>query len=126
MSAEETRAIADKLVACCRANDEITALSEFYDPNAVSVGAMTMPGADSPVLTGVDAIRGKHEWWRASFEVHDAKVDGPYPHGEDRFAVIFETDCTEKASGQRSTMKEVGVYTVADGKIAREEFYYSM
>ncbi len=126
MPAEETRAIADKLVAYCRAKEELKGLEELYDPSAVSVEAVTMPGADGPDLTGVEAIRGKHEWWRASFEVHDAKVDGPYPHGEDRFALIFETDCTEKESGQRSQMKEVGVYTVADGKIVREEFFYAM
>ena len=33
---------------------------------------------------------------------------------------------TEKASGQRSQGKEVAVYTVKDGKITREEFFYAM
>ena len=60
-------------------------------------------------------------------EVHDAKVEGPFLHGEDRFGMIFEMDVTEKASGQRSQMKELGVYTVdGAGKIIREEFFYTM
>ena len=48
------------------------------------------------------------------------------PHGEDRFAVIFEAAGRDKSSGDTFEMKEVAVYHVADGKIVREEFFYSM
>ncbi len=127
MSAETTRATADKLVAYCRNDDTIKGLEELYDPAAVSVESMPMPGSDSAETRGVDGIRGKHEWWAANFEVHSATVDGPYPHGDDRFAVIFEMDTTHKESGQRNQMKEVAVYHVNDaGKIVREEFFYAM
>ena len=34
-------------------------------------------------------------------------------------------DVTPKMTGQRVSMVEVGVYTVEDGKIVREEFYYN-
>jgi ketosteroid isomerase-like protein len=34
-------------------------------------------------------------------------------------------DTTDKATGQRSQGREVAVYHVKDGKIVREEFYYS-
>ncbi len=127
MSADTTRATADKLVAYCRNDDTIKGLEELYDPDAVSVESMPMPGSGSAETRGVDGIRGKHEWWGATFEVHSATVDGPYPHGDDRFAVIFEMDTTHKESGQRSQMKEVAVYHVnGAGKITREEFFYSM
>lgn len=127
MSGESMKATAEKLVGYCRSNDTIKGLDELYDPGAVSVEASAMPGTDSPATEGVDGIKGKHEWWNNSFEVHSAAVDGPYPHGDDRFAVIFEMDVTHKESGQRSQMKEVGVYSVNEaGKIVREEFYYDM
>lgn len=127
MSSETMRATADKLVAYCRANDTLTGLGELYDPGAVSVEAGPAPGTDSAETRGVDGIRGKHEWWESNFEVHSATVDGPYPHGDDRFAVIFEIDTTHRESGERSQMKEVAVYTVdAAGKIVREEFFYAM
>ena len=29
-------------------------------------------------------------------------------------------------TGKRFTMQEVGLYTVAGGRVAREEFFYSM
>ena len=35
-------------------------------------------------------------------------------------------DAEEKASGNRHKMKELGIYTVAGGKIVKEEFFYTM
>ncbi|MEL6476815.1 MAG: nuclear transport factor 2 family protein [Pseudomonadota bacterium] len=118
--------IAEALCAHCRNGTEAEALNTLYAPDAVSVEAEPMKGMDSAETHGLDGIRGKHEWWNGAMEVHDGSVDGPYMHGADRFAVIFEMDATEKASGNRMQMKEVGIYTVAGGKIAREEFFYTM
>lgn len=126
MTAETTRATAEKLVEFCRADDTIRGLDALYDPDAVSVEAAPMPGTDSAETRGVAGIRGKHEWWNSSFDVHSVSIDGPYPHGDDRFALIFEMDTTHKESGQRSAMKEVALYTVDEaGKIVREEFFYT-
>ena len=127
MFSETLMTTAKKLVEHCRAGTTREGLKELYDPDAVSVEAMAMPGSGSAETKGVEGIRGKHDWWESSFEVHSAVVDGPYPHDPDRFAVIFELDTTEKASGKRSRMKEVGLYTIDDaGKIVREEFFYTM
>lgn len=52
-------------------------------------------------------------------------MTGPFLHGNDRFSLIFDAEITEKATGNTVQMKEVAVYTVANGKIVREEFYYS-
>ena len=51
------------------------------------------------------------------------EVFGPYPH-DDRFAVRFLLDVTNKQSGERRTVDEIGLFTVAGGKITREEFFY--
>ena len=122
----DLRVIADTLVAHCRNNTTIEGLKQLYASDAESVEAVTMEGADSPVTKGVQGIQGKHEWWEANFEVHSANVDGPYLHGADQFGVIFELDTTHKESGKREQMKEMAVYTVQDGKIVREQFYYNM
>ena len=57
-------------------------------------------------------------------EVHSGSVEGQYLHGANRFAVIFEIDATDKSTNERTQMKELGVYTVRDAKIVREEFFY--
>ena len=125
MTVEATRATAAQLVEHCRAHTEAKGLDELYDREAVSVEAMAMPGSDSRETRGVEAIKGKHAWWDAAMEVHSASVDGPFLHGDDRFAVIFGFDATDRKSGERTQMQEVAIYTVnGDGRIVREEFYY--
>ncbi len=120
------KAIADALVAHCRNGTEAEGLATLYAPDAVSVEAMPMPGTDSAEAHGVDAIKAKHAWWESAMETHSATTSDAFLHGDDRFAVIFEVDATTRATGERQAMKEVGVYTVKDGKIVREEFYYTM
>ena len=116
--------IADKLVAACRAGNPEDHLDTLYAKDAVSVESLD--NGMGREAKGLDAIRGKHAWWAENFEVLDAHVSDPYPHGEDRFAVIFEMKAKHKPSGEVSDMKEVAVYHVADDKIVREEFFYGM
>ena len=124
MSDETLKKVANALIACCREDREEEGLATLYAEGAVSVEAVCMPGTDSRESVGLEAIRGKHAWWNGAMEVHSASVDGPFFHGDDRFGLIFEVDVTTRETGDRSTMKELGVYTVKDGKIVREEFFY--
>lgn len=121
---KSVREIAESLVAHCRAGTEREGLNTLYAEDAVSVEAMAMPGADSAAVEGRAAIQAKHDWWDEAMEVHDATIEGPYYHSTDRFAVIFKVDATDKVQSKRARMEEVGIYTVADGKIVREEFFY--
>ena len=53
------------------------------------------------------------------------KVRGPFFNGPNQFAVHFTFDITRKATNDRTTIEEVGVYTVGkDDKITREQFFY--
>jgi len=70
-------------------------------------------------------VLGKSKWWRENHEIHSAKVEGPFPNGQN-FAAIFEYDITFKPTGQRFNMREVAVYETAGDKIVRESFYYAM
>ncbi|MEL7100635.1 MAG: nuclear transport factor 2 family protein [Pseudomonadota bacterium] len=120
-------AVAAALVANCRAGTERAALEELYAEDAVSVEALDQ-GAGRETF-GKAGISAKHDWWDENFEVHSGEVLGPFPHAAtedapDRFAVIFRLSATFKPTGERSDMEEIGLYTVADGKIVREEFFY--
>lgn len=115
--------VARELVAGCREGRETENLDKLYAPDAVSVEAVDM-GGQGRETQGRDAIRGKHEWWESNFEVLEGDVSDPMPHGDDRFAVIFEVKTRNRESGEIQQMKEVGVYHVADDRIVREEFFY--
>lgn len=117
---------AQKLVDLCNARKEAEGLDTLYEADAVSVEALAMPGMDGAEARGLAAIKGKHAWWNSAFEMHASYAEGPYFHGMDRFAIKFVVETTNRETGQRSKMHEVGIYTVKDGKIVREEFFYAV
>lgn len=119
-----TMEIARKLVELCRQGKNTEALDTLFAEDVVSVEAGAPPGMEREAR-GLAAVKAKGEWWRSNHAIHSASVTGPWPH-DDRFIVGFQYDVTNKPSGQRMKMDEVGLYHVRGGKIAREEFFYSM
>jgi len=119
-----TMEIAKRYVALVKEHKHDECLNELFAKDAVSVEAGAPPGQERAVR-GVDAIRAKGKWWADNHTVHGAEVAGPYPH-DDRFAVRFTYDVTFKPENKRFTMDEVGLFTIKDGKITKEEFFYSM
>jgi len=120
--ANTTTAIAEELVSLCRAGRNLDAINSFYSPDIVSVESMGNEAMPREVK-GIDAIRGKQKWWADNNEVHASTVDGPFV-GEDKFAVYYSYDVTFKPTDKRNTMEEMALYTVKDGKIVREQFFY--
>jgi hypothetical protein len=96
------------------------AAARFNAPDIVSLEAMDGPMAR---VQGTAAVKAKSDWWYGAHEVHGAAASGPYVNG-DQFTVIFDMDVTMKETGQRIQMQEVGLYTVAGGKITEEKFMY--
>lgn len=72
---------------------------------------------------GQAAVGEKNADWMADHTVHGASAEGPYV-GSTGFAVKFRMDVETKSTGTRDMMEEIGVYSVRDGKIVREEFMY--
>jgi ketosteroid isomerase-like protein len=119
--------VGKKLVELCRQGKNMEAINTLYGPNIVSIEAHSMPSMPAK-YEGIAAVKGKSEWWEKNHEVHSGKAEGPWPHG-DRFIVRFTYDVTPKTgpmAGKRFTMDEAALYTVKDGKVVQEEFFYSM
>jgi hypothetical protein len=118
--------IADALISHCRNGTEAEALNTLYAEDAVSVEALAQPGGGPQVFEGLEALRGKHDYWNNAMEQVSIDVGGPYPHQPDKFALTFKGMAKVKETGEDFPMDEVAIYTVNDGKIVREEFFYSM
>lgn len=114
--------IANGLVELCRKGKNMEAIEKYYSDAIVSIESMSSPGMPAE-MRGIEAIKGKNKWFFDNNEIHKEEVNGPFI-GERQFAVEFKMDVTQKASGKRMKMEEVGVYTVEGGKIVREHFYY--
>ena len=122
MSAEET---GKQLVNLCSQGKFMDAVNSLYARNIVSIEPMGGEGMPAK-MEGIEAIRGKNQWWADNHEVHSMKVEGPFVgNRKDQFAARFEIDVTNKPSGQRMQMTEVALYTLnRNGKIKQEEFLY--
>lgn len=115
-----TKEIADDFTALCKAGKFDEAGEKYWSPDIVSLEAT--PG-DMARIEGLAGVRGKGEWWAANHEVHSSTTEGPFLNG-DQFALIFRMELTPKATGERGKMDEVAVYTVKDGKVVEERFFY--
>ncbi len=118
-----TADIANDLVALCREGKNMEAIEKYYADDIVSVESAS--GPDMPAeMKGIQAIKGKNQWWLENHEIHSAEANGPYV-GENQFAVEFKFDVTHKPSGNRIQMSEMALYTLKNGKIVHEHFYYN-
>jgi len=113
-----TKKVAKAFVAALNKNDEAGA-QKLWSDDVVSLE--DMPG-DMARLEGRKAVHGKGQCWYANHTVHEMRAEGPYVHGN-QFAVRFHIDVTPK-DGQRRRMDEIGLYTVANGKVTEERFFY--
>ncbi len=111
--------IAKELLRLCQSGQNFVAMETLYSDDIVSVEA-----DGSAPYVGKAVVIKKSADWVAAHEIHSGVAAGPYVNGN-QFMVRFTFDITIKAKGLRLTMDEMGLYTVADGKIIREEFFYA-
>ena len=100
-----TAEIAKKYFALVQQHKYEECLGELFAKDATSVEAASPPGSDR-TAKGIAAIAAKSKWWVENHTIHKAEVFGPYPH-DDRFAVRFLYDITNKPTGKRMTMDDV-------------------
>jgi len=123
---KDIKDIAEGLVEFCRKSQFRDAIDRYYSDDIVSVEALELPGLGRE-QRGIEAIRGKDTWFAENNEVHSCTATGPFlgtGRYANQFAVHFLLDHTPKSTGKRVTLAEMGLYTVNNGKIVREEFYY--
>ena len=114
------RTVASKFVELCRQGKNFDVMRTMYDANIVSVEG------DGKETKGQQPVIKKSEDWVSDKTFNGETVAGPFFNGAnpDQFTVYFTLDVTPKATGKRITLEEVGVYTVKNDKITREQFFY--
>jgi hypothetical protein len=75
------------------------------------------------VWRGLKNVEAKNKFWSKGNTPLGGSAEGPYV-GATGFAVKFRMDIKDNATGRRTIMEEIGVYTVLKGKIIQEEFMY--
>ena len=108
--------VAHLFTALC-AQGQFEEAQRYWSDDVVSTEAFPGP---HQVSRGRAAVRAKQQAWSTAITIHGTKAEGPFVSA-DQFAVRFEMDCTGP-DGVRQTLREVALYTVADGKITEESF----
>ena len=119
----DTKQVAQEFTQLCKDGRFEEAGQRFWSDRVVSLEPMDGPMARSESRKAVEA---KGQWWYANHEVHSSATEGPYVHG-DQFAVRYSFEITPKTgekAGKRMSMTEIAVYTVKDGKVVEERFFF--
>jgi len=116
-----TQEVANKLVGYCRQGQYENAMKELYDPNIVSIEPK---GAPMEKVEGFEGVVQKAEYFNNMVEeFHGNEVSEPIV-ADNFFSCRMKMDATFKEGGRQS-MEEICLYQVEDGKIVKEEFFYT-
>lgn len=113
------RETADAFTNMLKAGDFAGAGQSFWHEDVSSIEAFGEPAA----LHGRPAVAAKMQAFGEAHEVHGFTVTGPFLN-DDQFTLYMTIDVTTRATGERMNMVEVALYTVQDGKIVEERFFY--
>jgi ketosteroid isomerase-like protein len=116
-----TTQIAADFTALCKAQQFDEAGEKYWAKDVVSLEPMK--GAMQRVQ-GIDAVKAKGDQWSRAHEIHNIDVSDAQVNG-DKFMLRFSMDVTNKESGQRIQMDENALYTVQEGKIVEERFFFN-
>ncbi|NMH87744.1 SnoaL-like domain-containing protein [Flavivirga algicola] len=116
-----TQEVAEQLVNYCRQGKFAEATQELYGQNIVSVEP---DGAPVKETKGLEAVIAKQQQFNEMVEeIHSMEVSDPIV-ADKFFSCTMKMDVTFKGA-PRINMDEVCLYAVEDGKIVREEFFFT-
>lgn len=116
-----TQEIATRLADLCREGKFEEAYKELFADDAVSIEPEAM-GPFQKETKGLGNMLKKAETFGEMVEeMHGITTSGPIVAGNS-FALKLDLDATMKGRG-RSTMSEICLYHVKDGKVISEEFF---
>lgn len=115
----DVRQVAEAFAELCKAGKFEEAGERFWAEDVVSIEPRDGPMSRTE---GRDQAKAKGDWWTGNTQVHAFTTVGPFVNG-DQFALRFDIDCTPNGEARRQ-MEEVGLYTVRDGRIVEERFFY--
>ena len=117
------REIAEKYMELCGQGKHFDFMRTYYGPEMVSVEG------DGQQFVGKEKVIHKSEVFQGANNITAQDLRGPFFLGDadassGRFGVYAAIEFTPKSGGAQQRHEEVGVYTVKDDVVTREEFFY--
>ena len=116
--------VARKFIELCQQGKHFEVMRTMYAPEMVSVEG------DGKEYVGKQTVIHKSEVFQGNNTIQSQDLRGPFFLGDagarsGRFGVYTAIEFTPTAGGERRRHEEVGLYTVKNDTITREEFFYN-
>lgn len=116
-----TQEVANKLVGYCKQGQFSEAMNELYSNDIVSIEP---DGSPTKEVRGLEAVLQKTEHFNGMVEeMHGMEISEPLV-ADKFFSCSMKMDVTFKGA-PRNTVEEICLYKVENGKIVREEFFFT-
>ncbi|MBL38897.1 MAG: ketosteroid isomerase [Xanthomonadales bacterium] len=116
-----TADVAADFTALWLAGDYRAAGEKYWADDVLSIEPRTLPDGTHAECRGIDAVRRKNLRWCSTHGIEDLSIDGPFVTG-DHFALF--ADMLIAHAGRRRPHSEIAVFSVRDGRIVEERFFY--
>ena len=114
--------VADRLIGLCRRGQFEQAVRELYAPDVISVEPEGVPDRNGQ---GLDQIYAKGEAFNSKVEkVNSSFISDPIV-ADNFFSCSMLMNINLKGMLMAIDMNEVCVFTVSDGKVIKEELFYT-
>lgn len=117
-----TQDVANKLIAFCRHGQMERAVRELYAEEVISLEPKGVPKQETRGLR--DVIKKGQQFNEMVESVHNYEISNPII-AENFFSCTMKMDLTFKGA-PRSTIEEICVYQVIDGKVVQEQFFFTV
>lgn len=116
--------VARDFTALLRAGHFAAAGEQYWAPDVTSTEPADLPGGIGAVVSGKEAMRRKCTARFGSALIDEIGIDGPFVTGN-QFALFLDLVTLDPSSGDRQPFTGIALYTVRDGQIAEERYFYA-
>lgn len=116
--------VARNFTAMLRLGQFEAAGETFWSPDVTSAEPAALSGAIPVSVSVIAAVRAKCSARFGAARIDDLGIDGPFVTG-DQFALFLDMLITDPASGRAEPFTEIAIFTVRDGRIIEERFFYA-
>ena len=115
--------IANDYAALVAAGEPLVAAEKYWADDIVCFEPAQNQSSEPAAATGKATAIARLTQWLEANAMSELLIDGPFITG-DQFALFIDMEITRRATGTREPFSEIATYTVRDGLIAEERFFY--
>lgn len=115
--------IANDYAALVAGGEPLVAAEKYWADDIACFEPDQSQSEEPALAVGKTAALARLTRWLKGNAMSDVLIDGPFITG-DQFALFIDMEITRRATGTREPFSEIATYTVRDGLIVEERFFY--